>query len=348
MNFIDFNGHKVSIKNLSAYKPKTENEEYIKSFISNWLSLKEKFLFHTSGSTGKPKPIYLTKQQLEYSAQSTINRLNLKPHSNCLLCINPKFIGGSMMLVRALLNQMNIIYEEPSSTPLKKTDQKIHFAAFIPLQVSEILTYNNGLFQNIDKIIIGGGHVSNTLAERLSECKNEVYSTYGMTETASHIALKQLSNNAQQNYFTTLPDVNISVDDRNCLIINGPMTNKKDIITNDLVELLNSNKFRWIGRVDNVINSGGIKINAEELEEKICHIFTNHDINHEFFIYGKEDAKFGESITLVIKGKEESINLKYLLSDKLDKYEIPKSITFLKSFKYTHTGKINKKESLGL
>ena len=344
MNYIEFNGNKIPVSDLSTYKPQTQNEDYIVSFVSGWINQKLEFQFHTSGSTGEPKPILLKRRQLQSSAEATIKSLNLISHSTCLLCINPKFIGGSMMLVRALLNNMNIIFKEPSSNPLVDINESIEFAAFVPLQVSHLIENEFDKFNSIKKIIIGGGAINPQLESKLTSCTNSIYSTYGMTETSSHIALKKLKSD--NSYFEVLPNISISLDNRGCLVINGEVTDNQDIVTNDLVDIIEQDKFVWLGRIDNIINSGGIKINAEKLEAKIFSLFNTESINRGFFITGVENEKFGQMICLVIEGSEEIQNIESLLRSQLDKYEVPKEIIYRNEFVLTPTGKINKEATL--
>ncbi|QSE96844.1 AMP-binding protein [Fulvivirga lutea] len=341
MDFIDFNGTRVAIHELDKYKPLNDNEAYIKEFIASWNKGIQQFKFQTSGSTGKPKTITIKKSQIEASAIATINFLGLKKHTNALLCIKPQFIGGTMMIVRSLINEMNLIVREPSSNPLKSIKEKIHFAAFVPLQIHELLKSAKPNLELIEKVIIGGAPLSESDIKSVSLLKNKVYSTYGMTETVSHIALKQISP-ILDNYYRVLSNISVRQDNRGCLIINGAVTDNKDVITNDVVSIISENEFEWLGRHDNVINSGGIKIQSEQLESKINTILNEAGYSRSFFIAGLPDEKLGEKVVLLIEGEEVENHINELLSNHLDKYECPKEIFFIKQFTLTESGKIDK------
>lgn len=311
-------------------------------FIKNWIEDKKEFIIHTSGSTGKPKPIIITREQMLASAHLTIKTLGLKTNEKALICVNTEYIAGKMMLVRALENNMPIEVIEPSGNPLL-TIEKADFIAIVPLQLFEILKNKNSAkkLEDIRNVIIGGGAISENQLKILKSFKNNIFHTYGMTETVSHIALRRLSEN-QDEFFTVLEDIEIRTDERECLVIKAAVTNNKWIFTNDRVEILPNNKINILGRVDNVINTGGIKIQAEELERKIDVIFQENLIPNAFYITSLPDEKLGNKIVLVINELKETTLIKNLLMKKLSKYELPKEIISQK-IDYTSTGKIIKK-----
>ncbi len=319
------------------------------TFINQWYNGQTTFRLTTSGSTGKPQEIEISREQMAISAKNTINALNLLPDQTVLLCINPAFIGGKMMLVRALINNMNIVALEPSSNPLINMGTPVDFIAVVPLQLTNILN-NEQTKQKLDEakaVIVGGGEIGPALEKDLQSITTSILATYGMTETVSHIALRQVNGAAKSKYFTAFDDVILSVDHRDCLTICAPVTNNQTIITNDRVELIDSQRFQWLGRVDNVINTGGIKIQAEEVEQKIEPIISKIS-SSRFFIYGISDELLGQRVTLFIEGEEK--NGMSILIDQfkavLTRFELPKDIVFIQRFIETDNGKIQRQKTI--
>ncbi|MTI39103.1 AMP-binding protein, partial [Fulvivirga lutimaris] len=323
----------------------SQNSKIIIEFINSWQSGQQRFEFQTSGSTGEPKNITISRTQMESSANMTIKALNLEPNSTSLLCMNPAFIGGKMMIVRSLINQMNLVVVEPSSNPLKGLDEPIDFAALVPLQLANIFESKQTFqkLKNISNVIVGGGQVSDSLRQEIKSLDNSIYATYGMTETVSHIGLQLLSKQSDEHHFTTLDDVQIASDARGCLTIKSAVTNNTLIVTNDRVEIIDSNKFKWLGRIDNVINSGGIKIQIEQVESTISKIMNSLDIGNRFILKGIKDDLLGEKVTLIIEGIIDDQSLEMLskeLGSSLHKYQKPKEIHFINKLEETPTSKI--------
>lgn len=315
-------------------------------FLKEWFNNKPFVQVHTSGSTGTPKNIQLLKSHMVNSALATGHFFNLYENSKVLLCMPVNFIAGKMMIVRALILGWHLDFVEPSSTPLISIHQQYDFSAMVPLQV------HNSLHQlhTIKKLLIGGGAVSKDLSDKLQNIDNEVFVSYGMTETITHIAIKKLNNfknnlsTNEQSYFKVLPSISIATDKRGCLIVDAPNIASEKVVTNDLVELVSETEFKWLGRYDSVINSGGIKLIPEQIEEKLAVIISNR-----FFVAGLNDAVLGEKLVLIIEGTstteifDKIKNLSTLL-----KYEQPKEIFFLKEFITTPTQKINRPETIKL
>lgn len=304
-------------------------EKNIGKFLLEWLN-NESFVFvQTSGSTGKPKQIVLQKNAMIASAKATGLFFNLQPRNTTLLCLSADYIAGKMMLVRAITLGLHLDVTEPISNPL--ADKKYDFVAMVPIQVANSLNQ----LHLVETLLIGGTKVSYQLAESIMKTNCKVFESYGMTETISHIAIKQIG----AKEFTILPNVTISVDDRNCLVIEALELSSDKIITNDIVEILNERQFILKGRIDNVINSGGVKIFPEEVEEKLAKY-----ISTSFFIASLPDEKFGEKVILVLEGNPFEID-KAIFSE-LSKYQIPKQIVFIDKFVETETNKINRKKTL--
>ena len=245
------------------------------------------------------------------------------------------------MLVRAMVLGLSLDVIEPSSHPLDDLLGNYDFAAMVPLQVQNGLTE----LHHIKTLLIGGAAVSKELAALLLKEKNSIFATYGMTETITHIAVKKISGPTASDTFEVLPEVSVSQDRRGCLVINAPKVCRETIVTNDLVELVDDTHFKWLGRYDNVINSGGIKLITEQLEEKLSTVIKNR-----FFIAGIPDERLGEKMILVIEGMkdEEKQQLYQKIRDlkSLRKFEMPREIISSEQFKETPTGKIQRSKTL--
>lgn len=320
-------------------------------FITDWLSGQQLFEIKTSGSTGKPKVVSISRRQMSLSAQNTIMALNIVAKDTALVAMNTKFIGGKMMIVRALESGMDMIILEPSSNPLHKLpgELRVDFTALVPLQLKEILENDPEKLNEIKYILIGGAPLLPDLEVKIKDLKPAIYQTFGMTETVSHIALRCLNGVNVSDLYTAFENISLSQDERGCLIIKSEITNNQEIITNDIVEIINPKQFRWIGRIDNVINSGGIKIQIEELEQQLSVLL---DKNLRFFVYGIPDKKLGEKVALLIESEPMSADLheKILVSLKgiKQKYYRPREVLYLPRFIYSETGKIMKAESISL
>lgn len=335
-NLFKLNGYHLNRSDLCqiAYCFIKEGDAYEKNmgnFILDWFDKKSYIELSTSGTTGTPKLIRIEKQAMVSSAMATGDFFNLKPGDKALHCLPTKYIAGKMMLVRGFILGLDIDFVEPNSNPLVRKDTKYDFVAMVPLQVQNSLS----VLQNVKKIIIGGAKINNILRKELSKLKAEVYETYGMTETITHIAAKQIG----EEVFSLLPNIKIAHDDRNCLVIDAPNISSESIVTNDIVTLVGENKFVFLGRIDNVINSGGIKLIPEKIEDKL-----SQKINSRFFVTGIEDAVLGEKLVLIIEGEKQI--LEDSIFDVLDKYEKPKEIFYVEKFTETENGKIKRKEIL--
>ena len=312
--------------------------EEVHRFIEEWNSPENYIITQTSGSTGKPKSIKIDKKHMAASAMMTSDFLNLKKDFNCLLCLSPKTIGGKMMIVRAIVLEMNLIVSDNSSTPLKNINQHIHFAAMVPLQVEKSIIESSNKLKKINKLIIGGGSISNTLSSKIIELSLSAYQTFGMTETISHIAMREII--AEENIYKTLKNISISKNN-DTLTISAPLLGIEGLTTNDIIEIIDDETFKWIGRNDFVINSGGVKIHPEEVEFKLSKI-----IQLPFFVTGVPDTLLGEKLILCIETIESFFINKEELTQLLPMYHVPKEIYFFSKFTRTESAKINKQETL--
>ncbi|RKT00489.1 AMP-binding protein [Flavobacterium sp. 123] len=300
-------------------------------FILDWFDDRSYLEINTSGSTGTPKIIQVEKQAMVNSALATGDFFGLEPGKKILHCLPTNYVAGKMMFVRAFILGLEMEFVAPSSNPLEGIDETFDFCGMVPLQAKNSLKD----LHKIKKLIIGGVKVHKSLEQELVKLPIEIYETYGMTETITHIAAKKIGEEA----FTVLPNVTVSVDERHCLVIDAKNISEEKIVTNDIVKIISDTQFVWVGRYDNVINSGGIKLIPEQIEEKLSTL-----IPRRYFVFGESDATLGEKLVLYIEG--EPIKIDESVFDVLDKYERPKEVKFIPSFKQTATGKIIRSESL--
>ncbi len=315
----------------SFIKEGAEHEKPVGDFILDWFDNRSYIIMSTSGTTGTPKDIKVDKQAMVNSALATGNFFDIQTASKALHCLPTKYIAGKMMLIRGFILGLDLDFVAPSSRPLLNNKTKYDFVAMVPLQAQNSLKDLDG----VKKLIVGGAQINKKLENKLQKLKTVVYETYGMTETITHIAAKKVGEKA----FTVLPNVSIAIDANNCLIIQAPNVSKQTIKTNDLVELTNDKQFVFLGRFDNVVNSGGIKLLPELIEAKL-----SPAMNARFFVIGKPDESLGEKLILLIEGDE--LALSDTLFDVLDKFEKPKEVHFIPKFKETESGKIKRKETL--
>ncbi len=331
---IDFNNLKIS--KLSFH---TEFEKKVKMFLEEWFSEKTGVNVQTSGSTGIPKIFEIEKKKMVNSAEMTCNFLGLKEGDTALLCLPVEYISGKMMIVRSIERKLKLKIVDPSLKPAEDLEKEIDFCAMTPLQVENSLDQ----LHLIKNLIIGGAAVSESLKNKIQQMNlsgfNCIFETYGMSETLSHIGLKQLMPE-QEEYFTVFENVTISLDDRGCLKIFAPNVNAEELQTNDLVEIRNKNQFKFLGRIDNVINSGGVKIFPETLEALV-----KKELSNEAVFIGLPDVSLGQKLILIIEGKE-SDEIKRKISEiPFEKnFYRPKEIIFINEIPRTPNGKINRLE----
>jgi O-succinylbenzoic acid--CoA ligase len=320
-----------------AYSYIKEGDEYEKpvgQFLLDWLDNNSYIEMHTSGSTGIPKLIRVSKQSMVNSALASGAFFDLHYGNKILNCLPMKYVAGKMMFVRSFVLGLEMDFVPPSLHPLRKLEGSYDFCAMVPLQAQNSLKE----LHLIKKLIVGGAKINVKLEKQLLRLKKtECYETFGMTETVSHIAAKKVGEKA----FKLMPNISIQTDDRSCLVIEAPLLVDTPIITNDLVEIINGNEFKFLGRLDNIINSGGIKINPEQVEEKLVSNFSPR-----IMICGKPDIDLGEKVVLLIESEP------FLLEDNifasLDKFEKPREIHFIPHFKDSNNGKLLRKETLSL
>ncbi len=327
-----------------------ENES-VRDFLIEWFSDSPTVNLHTSGSTGVPKLIVAEKSRMIASAKMTLDYLGLKPGDTALLCLSVNYIAGKMMVVRAIVGGLNLLIGDLSSNPLQNEDRHVDFAAMVPLQVYNSYRDKSGKFSRVGKVIIGGGAIDRNEESFYSTLPNEIYATYGMTETLSHIAMRRINGDKRSQYFTPMDGVDVKVKAENgenigTLVITAPRLCAETLYTNDNVEMRSDGTFRILGRKDNVVCSGGIKLQIEEIEAKLANV-----IHADFAISSKPDEKLGEKLVLVIEDSKErlvatsssallSSYLGFDLTACLEKYEIPKEVFYIQHLPRTESGKI--------
>lgn len=331
---INFNN--LNINNLSF---QTDFESKTKIFLEEWFSDGSTVKVQTSGSTGTPKIFEIEKNKMVNSAVMTCNFLGLKEGDKALLCLPVEYISGKMMVVRSIVRKLRMIVAEPSLKPLEHLNEEIDFCAMTPLQVENSLDK----LHLIKNLIIGGAAVSESLKRKIAQNKRlegiRIFETYGMSETLSHIALKQLMPEPE-DYFTAFENVSVSLDERGCLKIFAPNVNAEVLQTNDLVEIKNEKQFKFLGRIDNVINSGGSKVFPETLEALV-----KKEIPNEVVFTGVKDESLGQKLILVIEGSAtDDLNKKVAGISFEKSFHKPKEIIFIEKIPRTPNGKVNRIE----
>jgi o-succinylbenzoate---CoA ligase len=314
-------------------------EKEIYRFIINWLSDSDYIIQHSSGTTGKPKEIRLPKEAMIHSALGTYRFLDLKKGDSALLCMPVDYIAGKMMIVRCFMGDLNLFYTEPRSMPELNGSRNYDFCAMVPLQINNLLLCNNHL--PLKKLLIGGAEISRELENLILPLATDVYATYGMAETSSHVALRKLNGNDAEYYYTALPEINLSSDARGCLVVNASYL-PAPVVTNDMVEFTGHNTFRWLGRYDNLINSGGIKIVPEEVEALI-----NARTLLKCIATGVPDKKLGQKLILVFEQEQVPDSLPILISDMenfLPRHWRPKDIVVVKKFPRNESLKVDRRK----
>lgn len=323
---------------------KQEGEEsfltHLTDFLAEWFNDSNTVKVHTSGSTGTPKELFVEKRRMMNSAMLTVSFLHLTRGDNALLCMPLQYIAGKMVVVRALVAGLNLIPVTPCGHPLQDMNQPLAFGALIPMQVYNSLQNptERERLKSIRHLIIGGGAIDPDMEEALKTFPCDVWSTYGMTETLSHIALRKLNGPDASEWYTPFEHVTLNQSEEGTLIIDAPLVCPQQLITNDIIELNNAGQFRILGRKDNTINTGGIKVQIEQVESTLKPLLP-----FPFAITSAPDAKFGERIVLLIQhegpfSEEEKQNI-HRACQQLPIYWHPKQLIQVTSLPLTGTGK---------
>jgi O-succinylbenzoic acid--CoA ligase len=322
-------------KDIIHFQNNLELKKQVEDFLTSWYDTKDYIETYTSGSTGKPKCIRIKKNKMKESARMTGEFFNLKKGDTALLCLSPLTIAGKMMIVRAVVLELKLLVTEVNSNPIKYLEIHIDFIAMVPIQLLTTLELCPEKLHKCKNIIIGGAEISETLSVKIKDAGLTIYHTFGMTETFSHIALRKVGV-ITEDYFTALGETYFT-NKNEYLVIHSTLLDNGKLKTNDSVELIDNKRFKWKGRADFIINSGGVKIQPELVEKKI-----NHLLSVPFFIIGITDEKLGQKVVLFVESSNELLVNKNELKSLLLTYENPREIYFLKEFIRTESGKINR------
>lgn len=308
------------------------------AFWKNWIDEEKVMYVQTSGSTGTPKTIALEKKNMSLSADKTLNYFQLTKGDKALLCLSMETIAGKMMLLRSILGELELEIIAPTSNPLLHLDKAIDFLAIVPLQLETCLDESPEKLHLVKHIIVGGAPLSEKVIDKLKAKKLTVYQTFGMTETISHIALKKTGFDATTTY-EALSGIQFLENDGK-LLIDYPAFFDAPLETNDIIQLVDSTHFEWLGRADFIINTGAVKLNPEQIESKISHL-----IPCAFIVTSIPDERLGSIAVLLIENDCEIFIQKSELEKCLVKFEIPKRVAFISHFSRTESGKIMRRES---
>jgi O-succinylbenzoic acid--CoA ligase len=313
----------------------------VQNFIQDWYAVDTTIETKTSGSTGEAKTISMEKSKMIISAKKTLSFLGLKKGDTALLCLPISTIAGKMMVVRAIVGELNLVIGPIDSNPLQHVSQRLDFVAMVPLQFQNSIENSSEKIKAIKAIIVGGGPISSKLEKQTITSNVKAFQTFGMTETISHVALREIGNKVDSLYHA-LEGISFSQKNEQ-LIIHYPEIGIENLQTTDSVKLNNSTSFEWIGRTDFMINVGGIKLNPEEIEAVLSEY-----ISVPFIISSIKDDKLGEKVILLIEGNDSVVLNEIALQEKLTKFAIPKSTYNIPVFPRTLSGKINRIETLKL
>ena len=336
MNSICINGERITPANLHDWSSgKSGILADLATFLQEWFSPAPTITLHTSGSTGAPKSMQATKVAMCASAEATCRFFGLQPGHTALLCLPLRYIAGKMMVVRAIVGKLNLLVQEPTSTPLSAPHESIDFAPLVPMQVHSTLQQSDGILalQRVRKILLGGGFIQTETESALQQCPSAVFASYGMTETLSHIALRRVNGPTASAFYTPLPGVNITLSQRGTLALSAPFIGVDYLETNDVAELAPDGTFRILGRIDNVINSGGVKIQAEEIEQALT-----RTTGLQTLALPVPHPCLGQAVGLLWEGPEDAAPRLQQAIDALPRYHRPTAILH-STIPLTATGK---------
>lgn len=358
MSYFIFNQQQIpysSLENVSGKVLETlsYNQQQAIQIAKQWFGGEDSFVVHTSGSTGTPKPIEWKRKFIELSAKQTLEVFDVTADDKIFLCLSVQTAGGVMMLIRGLIANIPVAVVEPSGNPMEvlTANHNYTLASFVPLQMHHILSgYDFSSVQKLNKfrkVLVGGAGMNNNWSKRFVDLDPEFYHTYGMTETYTHIALRKLNGVGATPRFIPLKGAQVSKDKDERLVINGEITGYADIVTNDRVVIHPDGSFEVLGRIDNVINSGGIKIQLEKIDNALARL--KQLMGREYFTWYEPDAELGQKLIVIIKGNPidsmDEYEAKVDLRSFLEKYEVPKAFYYVDEFVLTDSGKVQRQKS---
>lgn len=339
-----------------AYRPPAEIDGYegrVIELVREWLLEAETFAIRTSGSTGPAKGIELTRAQLAASARRSVEALGLTAGDAALVCLNVETVGGLLGLVRAIEHDLPLTVIEPTADVLTAVGKDSRFAttSLVPLQLQAVLHHGaegRAWLNGMKAVLIGGAPLPAAQEEALQAIAAPIFHTYGMTETASHVALRRLNGPERDDAFTALPKIELALSDEGALRIRADVTRREWLQTTDRAELLDGRRFRWLGRLDDVINSGGVKVDARRVQQAVEVAAATLGLRHEALVLGLPDEKFGERVVAVLAGEllaESTLaTLRTQLAEGLDRYELPKEFKVVPAWPRLPSGKVDRQE----
>lgn len=358
MSYFIFNQQQIPYATLGKVPKKTldtlsYNQQQALLIAQQWQNGEDVFVVHTSGSTGTPKPIEWKRKFIEISAKQTLAVFDANDDDIIFLCLSVQTAGGVMMLIRGLIGDIPVNVVEPTGNPMEQltADHNYTLASFVPLQMHHMLTgYDFSSVQKLNKfrkVLVGGASMNNNWSKRFTDLDPEFYHTYGMTETYTHIALRKLNGEKATPRFVPMQGIQVSKDRDERLVINAELTGYADIVTNDRVVIYKDGSFEVLGRIDNVINSGGIKIQLEKIDNALARL--KQLMGREYFTWYEADKELGQKLVAIIKGEPidpmDEYEAKVDLRSFLEKYEVPKAFYYIEDFVLTQSGKIQRQQT---
>jgi len=319
-----------------------EWEAALYRFILDWIDEEDTIAQRSSGTTGTPKDLLLSKSSMAASARNTCEFFSLRPGDTALLCLPVDYIAGKMMVARAFIGGLDLVAVDPSGSPAIP-EGRTDFCAMVPLQVANTLSAGNAL-DRVRTLIIGGAEISPELEAAMKKRRGAVWATYGMAETCSMVALRRIDGPKAELAFTAMRGVSLSLDDRGCLAIDADYLANR-VQTNDVVEMQGRASFRWLGRHDNLINSGGVKIAPEEIEALVARA-----VGKPCAIVGLPDTLLGTRAVAVFEegpGVPDRESIAALLEGSVPKQAVPREVLVVERFPRNASFKVDRLKLAG-
>jgi O-succinylbenzoic acid--CoA ligase len=265
-------------------------------WVKRWNSRDSNFTFLTSGTSGSAKEILFSREQIEKSAWRTAQFFKWSDGMEVLHSLPMQYVAGRMNVLRALITKQSVWKMTPK-VEMTSNDfyrlENIEWWTLTPPMLSSFLSIEQPVLTKA-KLLVGGAPVVQSLIDKAQGVGNEIWESYGAAETLTHIALRKLNGNDKSKGFKPLHGVSIKMTEQGMAIDDGFLGNA--VVTSDLGTWINDKEFIVEGRIDDIINSGGVKINPLEVE-KIIH----QHMKEAGFVKGSKDDRWGQIVTWVVK-----------------------------------------------